>query len=142
MPNVEGLTPSVLWTTLYGFIALCLLVTVVLTAWEKIRSFRERKRLQEEAKTPELADRISQKVLEQLEPRLKDIEEKLDKDKNRIDNHESMLAGMQQTNGAIRSGLHAYGKTLLVLLNHGNFGQSKEVAEAADELNKFLAEQV
>ena len=142
MPNVEGFTPQVLWTTLYGFIGICLLITVVLTAYEKVRSIRERRIRIEEAKKPDLADQISKKVLEQLEPRFKEIEEKLNKDKDRLDNHEHMLVGIQETNTAVRAGLHAYGKTMLVMLNHGNLGNSKEVTEAADELNKFLAEQV
>lgn len=142
MPNVEGFTPSVFWTMIYGFIALCILVTVVLTAYEKIRALKDKRMQQEEAKKPGLADQISRKVLEQLEPRFADIEDKLDKDRNRIDNHERMLSGLQETNGAIRAGLHAYGKTMLVLLNYGNLGDSREVKEATDELNKFLAEQV
>ena len=142
MPNVEGLTPSVLWTTIYGLVGLCILVTVVLTAYEKVQSFRDKRHQRAEAGKPSLADQISKKVLAELEPRLKDIENKLDNDKTRIDNHEHMLAGLQGTNASIRAGLHAYGKTMLVLLNHGNFGDSREVKEATDELNKFLAEQV
>lgn len=142
MPNVEGFTPSVAWTTIYGFVGLCILITVVLTAYEKIKSLQEKKRRREEEGTPGLADQVSKKVLELLEPRFKDIEEKLDKDKDRIDNHERLLAGVQSTNEEIRAGLHAYGKTMLVLLNHSNVGESKEVKEATDELNKFLAERL
>lgn len=142
MPNVEGLNPSILWTTVYGFIAICLLVTVVLTAYEKLKALQDRRMQQEEAKKPGLADQISRKVLEQLEPRLADIEDKLSQDKRRIDNHERLLAGAQETSDEVRAGLHAYGKTLLVLLNHGNLGDSKEVKEATDELMAFLAKRV
>ena len=142
MPNVEGLTPSILWTTLYGFIAICILVTVVLTAYEKIKALKERKLQQEEARRPGLADQISRKVLEQLEPRFADIEAKLSQDKQRIDNHERLLAGVQETSDEVREGLHAYGKTMLVLLNHGNLGDSKEVKEATDELMAFLAKRI
>lgn len=142
MPNLEGFTPSVLWTTIYGLVAICILVTVVLTAYEKIKGLQDRKLQREEAKQPGLADQISKKVLEQLEPRLKDIEDKLDKDKARIDNHERMLAGVQETSEKVRAGLHAYGKTMLVLLNHSNITNSKEVKEASDELNNFLVEKI
>jgi len=142
MPTIEGLSPSVLWTTIYGFIALCLLITIVLTAAEKIRGLREVRKQQREAAQPGLADQISKKVLDQLEPRLNDIENKLKRDKTRIDNHEILLNNMDETNKQIRGGLRAYGKTMLVLLNHGNLGDSKEVREAADALNAFLADQI
>lgn len=142
MPNVEGLTPSILWTTLYGLVGICILIAVVMTAYEKISAFREKKAQKEEAKRPGLADQISKKVLEQLEPRFKEIENKLDHDKKRIDNHERLLADIQETSDEVRAGLHAYGKTLLVLLNHSNLASTKEVKEATDELTKFLAERV
>lgn len=142
MPSVEGFTPDVFWTTMYGFIALCVLVVIVLNAYEKIRAIRERRKQQIEAQQPGLADQISRKVLEQLEPRFREIEDKLQKDENRLDNHETLFNRIQDTNKEIRAGLHAYGKTMLVLLNHGNFGSSTEVKEATDELNKFLAERV
>ena len=142
MPNVEGFTPSVFWTTGYGFVAICILVTVVLTAYEKVKAFRDRRAQQEEAKKPGLADQISRKVLEQLEPRFADIESKLGQDKVRIDNHERLLTGVQETSDEVREGLHAYGKTMLVLLNHGNLGDSKEVKEATDELMAFLAKRI
>lgn len=140
MPNVEGFTPTVLWTTIYGFIALCILITVVLTAEEKIRKLRQYKKEKRASEQPGLADEISQKVISQLEPRLHEIEEKLDKDKTRLDNHERMISDAKQTNDDIRTGLRAYGKTMLVLLDYGDFGESKELIEAKNELNKFLAE--
>lgn len=142
MPTIEGFTPSVAWTTGYGVIAICIIVSLVLTAYEKIQHVRDRKKKAMEAQQPGLADQISKKVLDQFEPRLKDIEVKLDKDKARLDNHEQLFDQIQKTNTEIRDGLHAYGKTMLVLLNHGDFGQSKEVKDASDELTRFLAERV
>ena len=142
MPNVEGLTPNVLWTTIYGFIALCILVAVVLTAAEKIQFWKDRRARREQERNPRLADEISNKILEQLEPRFKDIEDKLKQDKNRLDNHESLLQDARKTSEEVRNGLRAYGKTMLVLLNHADLGQSREVVEATDALNAFLADQL
>ena len=142
MPTVEGLTPSVLWTTLYGFIALCLLLTIVLTLAEKLRHWRDYKKLRTEAAKPGLADEISRKVLSELEPRFEEIEDKLKSDKNRLDNHERLIREVDTTSRDIRSALRAYGKTMVVILNHGSFGESKEVKEAADALSTFLAERL
>ena len=142
MPNVDAISHDMLWTTLLGIILIFGLITVVLTAIEKIRAHRDYNKRQRELGQPGIADQISKKVLEQLEPRIHEIEIKLSKDKSRLDNHETMLQEAEKTNKEIRSGLRAYGKTMLILLNHGNLGDSKEVKEAADELNAFLADRI
>lgn len=142
MPNVEGFTPQVAWTTIYGIISICLLFMIVYKVYDAIRNEVERRRRQKEIHEPDLADKISKKVIEKLEPRFQEIEQKLSKDKDRLNSHEQLISKIEQSQSDTKDGLVAICKTLLVIMNYGSFGDSNKVKEASEDLTKYLAERL
>ena len=142
MPTVEGFTPQVLWTMIYGLLCLCILFMIVYKVYEAICHLVEKHRNKKEAQKPNFAEEVSQKVIEKLEPRFKRIEENLGKDKNRLEGHDAVLSRMIDENNEIHNGLTAICKFMLVVGIYGKFGDSKEIQDANTELQKFLAEKL
>lgn len=142
MPTVEGFTPGVAWTTMYGIVALGLLFLIAFRVYDAIHTIRERKEQKQQASKPNFAEEVSRKVIEKLEPRFTKIEENLGKDKNRLDNHETALSSIQDGQKQVRDGLTAICKFMLVIGAYGDFGESEKVKDANAELQKFLAEQM
>lgn len=143
MPTVENLTPQVLWTTLYGLLALCLLFMIGYKVYEAVYTLLERRRQKREAEQPDFAEAVSRKVIEKLEPRFKEIEKNLDKDKNRLDNHELVIAGIQQSQKETRDGLVAICKYLVAMAQYGNaVSENKEMKDATAEMMQYLATKI
>lgn len=142
MPTVEGLTPSVTWTTLYGILAFCILFMVVFRVYDAIHTIVDRRRQRRESSAPDFAEKVSQKVIEKLEPRFKEIESNLEKDKRRLEGHEHLISDITEGQKNIHDGMVAMCKFLLVLTTYGNLGNSEKIKEANAELSKYLAEQM
>lgn len=143
MPTVEGLTPNMLWTTLYGILALCLLFMVVYKVYEAIHTLLERRRQAKESEKPDFAEAVSQRVIEKLEPRFKEIEDNLAKDKSRLDNHDLLMSGVQTAQKETRDGLIAICKYLMAIAQYGNIGgNSKELKDATAEMTQYLATKI
>ncbi len=143
MPTVEGLTPTVLWTTLYGFIALCILFIVVYKVYDAIRTIMDRKRRQRESEKPDFAEEVSQKVIDKLEPRFKEIERNLDRDKSRLDNHEMIIADAKKAQEETRDGLVAICKYLMAITQYSNLGSNNsKMEEATAEMTQYLATKI
>lgn len=132
---IQGITPGALWTTLYVLLAFCLIIAAVYRVVEIVRKERERK----QAKKPELADEISGKVLDKLEPRLADIDRKLANDKALIDNHNRQIAAVEARQDAMERGQKAQCRGVLALLNHElHNGNSDEMERAQAGMNDYL----
>lgn len=142
MPTVEGLNPQVLWTTMYGIFAVGLLFLIGFRVYDAIHTILKRRKDRRESERPDFADQVSQKVIEKLEPRFREIEENLDKDKRRLETHENMLTQISQGHEEIHDGLAAICKFMLVVSSYGNFGDSEEIRKANTELQNFLAEKL
>lgn len=142
MPTVENFTPNVLWTTIYGILALCLLFMIVYKVYDAVHTIIERRRHRIEAHRPDFAEEVSRKVIEKLEPRFAKIEENLGKDKSRLDNHEIALSGIQEGQKQVKDGLTAICKFMLIISTYGNIGDHDKVKEASADLQKFLAERL
>ena len=142
MPTVEGFTPAVLWTSLYGFFAICLLFLIGYRVYDAIHTLAERRRQKKESEKPDFAEKVSKKVVTDLEPRFKEIESNLAKDKERLETHERIITGMQNGTKEIHDGLSAIATFMLVVTNYGNFGDNEKIKEASVELQKFLAEKL
>lgn len=142
MPTVEGFTPQIAWYTLYGLFAIALLFLIGFRVYDAIHTMAERRRQRKESEKPDFAEQVSKKVVKELEPRLKEIESNLAKDKKRLETHEQLITGMQSGNKEIHDGLSAIAKFMLVISNYGNLGESAQVKEASVELQKFLAEKL
>lgn len=142
MPTVEGLTPGTIWTTMYGLIAIGLLFLIGYRVYDAIHTIMERKRQHKEAEEPDFAEKVSQKVIDKLEPRFTEIEKNLDKDKRRLESHETLLTSMTSGQQEIHEGLTAICKFMLVISNYGNIGNNEKVKDASAELQKYLAEKL
>ena len=99
MPTVEGFTPDVLWTTIYGVVAIGLLFLIGYKVYDAIHTIIQRRRDRNEAQKPDFAEQVSQKVIEKLEPRFKEIEKNLGRDKQRLDNHERLISDAAKGQG-------------------------------------------
>lgn len=142
MPTVEGLTPQIMWTSLYGIVAMGLLFLIGYRVYDAIHTILSRARQRHQSEKPDFADQVSQKVIEKLEPRFKEIEKNLAKDKNRLDSHESVLATLSSSQREVHDGLTAICKFMLVISTYGNIGTNEKVKDANAELQKYLAERM
>lgn len=140
MPTVEGLTPTILWYTLIGIVGIFSVYLIFHKVVESIRSDIERKKQKAAEHEPTLADAISKKVTDSLEPRFKKIEENLGKDKNRLDLHETMITNIQNAQADMHNGLSVLCSAMIVVLNSN--GKSPEIISAIDALNTYLAKRI
>lgn len=142
MPTVEGFTPQILWTTLWGVFAICLLFLIVFKVYDAIHVIRERKRNRLEAEKPDFAKKVSQEVIAELGPRLEAIERRVRQHDDRLEAHDRTLASMDGGYKDTHDGLAAIAKFLLTLSTYGDFGNNEKVKEASVDLQKFLAEKM
>ena len=146
LPTVEGFTPSVIWTMIYGLICVGLLFLIVYKVYDAIHTIIKRHRERREAEKPDFADKVSRKVVDEvidkLEPRFLDIERKLEKDKNRLEAHEIIIENVKTSQTETRDGLRAICKFMLVISNYGDLGEDEKIKEAHADLQKFLAEKL
>lgn len=143
MPELKGLTLDGVWQ----FLSYAVTIAVIFFGIYKgvcfvidRREARKKKRREEiEAQQPDLADKVSKKVLSSLEPRLVAIEKDLKKDKSRLDNHELLLTGMQDSQRDVRKGFSALFNVILVASRIGSFnGASPEMKSAINKMNEYL----
>jgi len=138
LPDVEGLTPEILWYTLIGLVGIGTLVILADKVADVFRRKRERDRLRN-APGDALAESISQKVLENLEPRFEEIDRKLDNDKTRLDAHERALSHISETETSNREGFAALCGAMIAVLDHElHNGNTEQMEKARDELNHYL----
>ena len=142
MPTVEGFTPEIAWTTLYGFFALCLLFLIGFRVYDAFHTIIERRRQRRESEKPDFAKKVSKQVIAELDPRLADIEENLRKDKARLEAHERLIDNIERGQSDVHDGLTAIAKFMLVISTYGNIGTNEKVKEASADLQKFLAERL
>ena len=136
LPPIEGVTPGMLWTSLIVLIAGASLYVL----YGKVReTYQKNKKM----KDPEarLADEISEKVLEKLEPRFSEIDRKLANDKALIDDHTQKLASIGRRNDSLEAGQKALCRGVLALLSHEINGNSTDKLKSAQEnINDYLIE--
>ena len=142
MPTVEGLTPQLMWYTLYGFFAVCLLFLIGFRVYDAIHTLAERRRQKREAEKPDFAEKVSKRVIKELGPRLEQIESNLEKDKKRLETHEQLISSMQSGQKDVHEGLSAIAEFMLVVTNYGSLGDSEEIKKASVDLQKFLAKKL
>ena len=138
MPAIEGFTPDMLWTALKVIVGLCALVVL----WDKVRDVFASAKKRKDAKRPELADEISEKVLEKLEPRFAEIDRKLANDKATIDGHTRQIEALNLRTDNQDTGLRALCHGMLALLDNAEKcgGGSPEIKDAKKRFTGFLAD--
>lgn len=143
MPEMKGLTLDGIWTFIsYGvtLFVICFGIYKSVCFMIDRRDARKKKRLEAiEAQQPDLAKRVSKEVLSSLEPRLVAIEKDLKKDKSRLDNHDLILSGMQDSQKDVRKGFSALFNVILVASRIGSFdGANPDMKAAIGKMNEYL----
>ena len=142
LPTVEGFTPQVLWTTLYGICAIGLLFLIAFKVYDAVHTIRERRRTRIASEKPDFAKKVSQEVTASLDHRFDEINKTLEKHGQRLDEHDRIINSIKDGHIDTHDGLAAIAKFLLVLSNYGDFGDSEKIKEASTDLQKFLAEKI
>lgn len=141
LPAVEGLTPTILWYTIVGLAGIGAVIILVDKVADVFRKCRERKRLAQAQPGDALAESISQKVLENLEPRFEEIDKKLANDKAMIDTHTRQLAAQERQMDAVEGGNKVLCRGMLAMLSHEINGNSiGKLRESQQELTDYLIE--
>lgn len=133
---IEGITPGMLWTFLGVLIGLAALYVL----YGKVReTYAKNKRMKDPEK--KLADEISARVLEKLEPRFSEIERKLANDKATLDGHTRQIEALATRTNGNEDGVKALSRGVLALLNHTlHNGNTDELEHAQQALNDYLIE--
>lgn len=131
---IEGITPGALWT----FVAVLVGLAALYVLYGKVReTYAKNKRM----KDPEnkLADEISARVLEKLEPRFSEIDRKLSNDKAIIDSHTRQIEALSSRTDGSEDGIKALSRGVLALLNHAlHNGNNDELEKAQQGINEYL----
>lgn len=138
LPTIEGLTPHVLWITLFGLVCIGTLIVLGDKVLDVFRKKHERDRLKKEPED-KLAETISTKVLNKLEPRFSEIDRKLATDKSRLDEHTRILGTHQDKLADIDRGNKVLCRGILALLSHEINGNSNDkLKESQQEITNYL----
>lgn len=132
MQPIEGITPEAIWTFLGVLVGLAALYVL----YGKVReTYAKNKQM----KDPGLADEISKKVMEKLEPRFQEINRKLSNDKALIEDHTQKLSAIGLRNDTMEAGQRALCRGVLALLSHEINGNSDDkLREAWTGINNYL----
>lgn len=140
MQPIEGITPDMLWTALIvlvGVGGLIVLGDKVMDVWRKHQA---RKQI---AAGPEsqLAEAISKKVIEKMEPRFADIDRKFANDKQLLETHTRQIGELNKRVDGLETGQKAQCRGILALLNHElHNGNSDEMEAAKKGMDNYLIE--
>ena len=127
-----------LWNFVLVLLGLCAIVVLVYKVIEIMRKEHERKEQRNRLSGRDLTDEIADKVLEKLEPRFKDIETKLDTDKNRLDNHEAAIKSINSSMDTIKEGMQVTCDALTAILDHElHNGNGDQMQKARDDLQNY-----
>jgi uncharacterized protein (UPF0210 family) len=132
---IEGITPSTLWTFLTVLVGICALIVLGDKVLTVFRNAQRRKKEPED----KLAEEISAKVLEKLEPRFQAIDQKLSNDKATIDSHTRQIESLAKRADGTDTGIKAINRGVLALLNHAlHNGNTDELENAQKGINDYL----
>ena len=142
MQPIEGITPDMLWTALIvlvGVGGLIVLGDKVADVWRKHQA---RKQI---AAGPEsqLAEAISKKVIEKMEPRFVDIDRKFANDKQLLEMHTRQIAEQGKRVDGLETGQKALCRGMLAQLNHSlHNGNSDEIEKSKRGIEDYLIDKI
>ena len=140
MPAIEGVTPDILWYTIIGLIGIGGVIVLSDKVMEVFRKKKERDKLKAQPEDS-LADSISTKVLNKLEPRFSEIDKKLANDKVRLDEHALIIGRHNGQLQTIEEGNKVLCRGILALLSHEINGNSDDKLKASQtEITNYLIE--
>ena len=138
MQPIEGITPAMLWTALIvlvGVGGLIVLGDKVMDVWRKHQA---RKQISSGPES-QLAEAISKKVIEKMEPRFADIDRKFANDKQLLETHTRQIGELNKRVDGLETGQKAQCRGILALLNHElHNGNSDEMEDAKKAMDTYL----
>lgn len=138
--TIEGITPDMLWNFGYTMLGLIAIIICIEKIPDIIWKWKDRKRKAAEGPRADFADDISEKIIDKLEPRFREIDDKLKADKARLDSHEYALSGMHRAQVDISEGFSVLCHAMIAVLNHGiHNGNTDEMEKALGKLHEYLA---
>ena len=141
MQPIEGITPDMIWTALIVILGFCAIWLLVFKVYESFQKIKQNRSINREMPREELANSISEKVLEKLEPRFQEIDRKLANDKETLDQHTRELNQQQGQIDEYERGQKVLCQGTLALLNHAiHDGNDDELVAAQKNLNTYLIE--
>lgn len=139
MQPIEGITPEMIWTFLIVLVGLGSLIIIGDKVIDVFRRQHERNKVRQNGQ--EIADEISRKVFEKLEPRFAEVDRKLSNDKTLIEDHTQKLLLLTNRINNWETGQKAQCRGVLALLSHEINGNSIDKLKAAqDGINNYLIE--
>ena len=136
---IEGITPSMLWNFGYIMLALIAIVITIEKIPDMVWKWKDRKRKAEQTTSDAVADEISAKVMDKLEPRFDEIDEKLKSDKLRLDSHDYALNAIHRAQHDISDGFSVICYAIIAILNHEiHNGNRDEMEGALGKLHEYL----
>lgn len=129
-----------LWTALIVFLGLCAVYLLIDKVISSIRGHVERKALARSGPQAKLAEDISSKVIEMLEPRFNGIDQKLTSDNDRLNAHERRLAEIDRS----LNNTHADNTMLLravnlIIMNQITGNGIEALKQFKTEMDAFMA---
>lgn len=139
MQAIEGISPSMLWNFGYTVIGLITIVVLLEKIPDIIWKWKDRKNKANATTNDVVADEVSEKIMAKLEPRFKDIDEKLKNDKLRLDNHDYALRAIHKAQHDISDGFSVICYSIIAILNHEiHNGNKDEMEGALQKLHEYL----
>ena len=127
-----------LWTALIvlvGVGGLIVLGDKVMDVWRKHQA---RKQISSGPES-QLAEAISKKVIEKMEPRFADIDRKFANDKQLLETHTRQIGELNKRVDGLETGQKAQCRGILALLNHElHNGNSDEMEDAKKAMDTYL----
>ena len=138
MQPIEGITPEMLWTffvVLVGLGALIILGDKVIDVWRRHKERKEAK----DGPDSNFAEKMCKKIYDKIDPRLREIEEKLTMDKAKIDTHTQQLSALEANYKSAEQSRKIICRGVKALLSHEINGNSVDKLNAAlTEIDDYL----
>ena len=136
---IEGLTPAMLWNFGYTMLGLIAIVVCIEKIPDIVWKWKDRKRKADERTSDTVADEVSEKIMDKLEPRFDEIDEKLKSDKLRLDSHDYALNSIHRAQHDISDGFSVICYAIIAILNHEiHNGNKDEMEGALGKLHEYL----
>lgn len=140
MQPIEGITPDMLWTALIVLVGVCGLIVLGDKVADVWRKHQARKQISAGPES-QLAEAISKKVIEKMEPRFADIDRKFANDKQLLETHTRQIGELNKRVDGLETGQKAQCRGILALLNHElHNGNSDEMEAAKKGMDNYLIE--
>ena len=136
---IEGVTPSMLWNFGYTMLGLIAIVVCIEKIPDIVWKWKDRKRKAGERTSDAVADEVSEKIMDKLEPRFDEIDDKLKSDKLRLDSHDYALNAIHRSQHDISDGFSVICYAIISILNHEiHNGNKDEMEGALTKLHEYL----